>query len=100
MPYKVSELPNVPIYRRLKELRANKNFNQIEEFVTNKIEETNQQDEIYPLITNNAGQLVFFQSGSGENYDENWQKIVVTNIIPDIDESLIEDYIDTEFREL
>mgnify|MGYP001364422587 CR=1 FL=1 len=100
MPYKQSELPNVPIYRRLKELRANKNFNQIEEFVTNKIEETNQQDEIYPLITNNAGQLVFFQSGSGENYDENWQKIVVTNIIPDIDESLIEDYIDIEFREL
>ena len=57
-------------------------------------------DYIYPIITNNAGQLVFFQSCSGENYDENWQKIVVTNIIPDIDESLIEDYIDTEFREL
>jgi hypothetical protein len=100
MPYKISELPNVPIYRRLKELRVNKNFNQIIEFVTNKIEETNQQDELFPLIENDNGQLIFFQSGSGENYDENWQKIIVKNIIPDIDKSLILQYIDTEFREL
>lgn len=100
MPYKVSELPNVPIYQQLKESRANKNLNKITEFVTNKIEETNQEDELYPLITNDTGQLVFFQSGSGENYDENWQKIIVKNVIPDIDESLIEDYIDTEFREI
>jgi len=99
MPYKISELPNVPIYRRLKELRVNKNFNQIIEFVTNKIEETNQQDELFPLIENDNGQLIFFQSGSGENYDENWQKIIVKNIIPDIDKSLILQYIDTEFRE-
>jgi|LWDU01.1.fsa_nt_gi 2-hydroxy-3-keto-5-methylthiopentenyl-1-phosphate phosphatase len=100
MPYKISELPNVPVYRRLKELRVNKNFNQITEFVTSKIELTNQQNELYPLITNNNGQLIFFQSGSGENYDENWQKIIVKNIIPDIDKSLILQYIDTEFREL
>ena len=100
MPYKISELPNVPIYRRLKELRVNKNFNQIIEFVTNKIEETNQQDELFPLIENDNGQLIFFQSGSGENYDENWQKIIVKNIIPDIDKSLTKQYIDTEFREL
>ena len=100
MPYKISELPNVPVYRRMKELRFSRNFNQIEEFVTNKIEETNQQDEIYPLITNDTGHLVFFQSGSGENYDENWQKVIVKNIIPDINESLILQYIDTEFREL
>ena len=99
MPYKISELPNVPIYRRLKELRVNKNFNQIIEFVTNKIEETNQQDELFPLIENDNGQLIFFQSGSGENYDENWQKIIVKNSIPDIDKSLILQYIDTEFRE-
>ena len=89
MPYKISELPNVPVYRRMKELRISRNFNQITEYVTNKIEETNQQDEIYPVITNDTGQLIFFQSGSGENYDENWQKIIIKNIIPDIDESLI-----------
>ena len=100
MPYKISELPNVPVYSRMKALRFSRNFNQIEEFVTNKIEETNQQDEIYPLITNDTGHLVFFQSGSGENYDENWQKVIVKNIIPDINESLILQYIDTEFREL
>ncbi len=99
MPYKVSELPNVPVYKRLRELRVNKNFNQITEFVTNKIEVTNQEEELYPLITNDNGQLIYFQSGSGENYDENWQKIIIKNTIPDIDELLIEDYIDTEFRE-
>ena len=100
MPYKISELPNVPIYQQLKQSRAKKNLNKITEYVTNKIEETNQQDEMYPVIRNNTGQLIFFQSGSGENYDENWQKIVVSNIIPDIDKSLIKQYIDTEFREL
>ena len=100
MPYKISELPNVPVYRRMKELRISRNFNQITEYVTNKIEETNQQDEIYPVITNDTGHLIFFQSGSGENYDENWQKIIIKNIIPDIDESLIPQYIDTGFREL
>lgn len=100
MPYKVSELPNVPVYKRLRELRVNKNFNQITEFVTNKIEVTNQEEELYPLITNDNGQLIYFQSGSGENYDENWQKIIIKNTIPDIDELLIEDYIDTEFREI
>jgi len=100
MPYKISELPNVPIYQQLKQSRAKKNLNKITEYVTNKIEETNQQDEMYPVIRNNTGQLIFFQSGSGENYDENWQKIVVSNIIPDIDKSLTKQYIDTEFREL
>ena len=100
MPYKISELPNVPIYQQLKQSRAKKNLNKITEYVTNKIEETNQQDEMYPVIRNNTGQLIFFQSGSGENYDENWQKTRVKNIIPDIDKSLIEEYIDTEFREL
>ena len=42
MPYKISELPNVPVYRRMKELRFSRNFNQIEEFVTSKIELTKQ----------------------------------------------------------
>ena len=100
MPYKISELPNVPIYQQLKQSRAKKNLNKITEYVTNKIEETNQQDEMYPVIRNNTGQLIFFQSGSGENYDENWQKTRVKNIIPDIDKSLTKQYIDTEFREL
>ena len=44
----------------MKELRFSRNFNQIEEFVTNKIEETNQQDEIYPLITNDTGKRIYF----------------------------------------
>ena len=100
MPYKLSELPNVSLYSSLKQKQLSDNLNRIMTYVNQHIEETNQQDEIYPLITNDTGKRIYFQSGSGENYDENWQKLIVKNIIPDIDESLIEDYIDIEFREL
>ncbi|MBC8422018.1 MAG: hypothetical protein H8E03_01205 [Pelagibacteraceae bacterium] len=99
MPYKLSELKNVPLYRKLRKTRIDNNFNKIMDFVNNTITETNQIDELYPIITNDDNQLIYFQSGSGENYDENWQKTIVKNISPDIDASLISLYIDTTFEE-
>ena len=97
MPYKQSELPNVPLYSSLKQKQFSDNFDKMMTYVDNYIEETGQQDTMYPTIENDSGQLLFFGSGSGENFDTNWQKVVVSNSIPDIDEDLISLYINTTF---
>ena len=97
MPYKQSELPNVKLYNSLKQKQFSDNFDKMMTYVDNYIEETGQQDAQYPTIENDTGQLLFFGSGSGENFDENWQKVVVTNTIPDIDEDLLPLHINTNF---
>ena len=97
MPYKQSELPNVPLYSSLKQKQFSDNFDKMMTYVDNYIEETGQQDTTYPTIENDSGELLFFGSGSGENFDTNWQKVVVSNSIPDIDEDLISLYINTTF---
>jgi|TARA_Y100000034_G_scaffold31548_1_gene38545 hypothetical protein len=97
MPYKQSELPNVPLYSSLKQKQFSDNFNSMMTYVDNYIEETGQQDTQYPTIENQSGQLLFFGSGSGDNFNENWQTVVVSNTIPDIDEELIPLHINTKF---
>ena len=74
------------------------NFDKMMTYVDNYIEETGQQDTHYPTIENDSGQLLCFGSGSGENFDTNWQKVVVPNTIPDIDEDLIPLYINITFE--
>ena len=98
MPYKQSELPNVPLYSSLKRKQFTDNFDSMMTYVNNYIEETEQQDTKYPTIENDTGQLLFFGSGSGENFDEPWQKVVVSNAVPDIDEDLIPLHINTKFE--
>ena len=98
MPYKISELPTVPLYSSLKQKQFSDTFDSMMTYVDNYIEETEQQDTKYPIIENDMGQLLFFGSGSGENFDTNWQKVVVSNTIPDIDETLISLYINTDFE--
>ena len=98
MPYKQSELPNVPLYSSLKQKQFSDNFDSMMTYVDNYIEETSQQDTKYPMIENDLGQLLCFASGSGENFDTNWQKVVVPNTIPDIDEDLIPLHINTTFE--
>ena len=98
MPYKISELPNVPLYSSLKQKQFSYNFDKMMTYVDNYIEETGQQDTKYPTIENDSGELLFFGSGSGENFDTNWQKVVVSNLIPDIDEDLIPLHINTKFE--
>jgi len=97
MPYKQSELPNVPLYSSLKQKQFSDNFDSMMTYVDKYIEETEQQDTQYPTIENKTGQLIFFGSGSGENFNENWQKVVVPNTIPDIDEDLIPLHINIDF---
>jgi hypothetical protein len=67
-------------------------------YVDNYIEETEQLDTKYPIIENETGQLLCFASGSGENFDEPWQKVTVSNTVPDIDEQLIPLHINTKFE--
>ena len=98
MPYKISELPNVPLYSSLKQKQFSNNFDKMMTYVDNYIEETEQQDTKYPIIENDMGQLLFFGSGSGENYDTNWQKTKISSNVPDIDETLISLYINTDFE--
>ena len=98
MPYKQSELPNVPLYSSLKRKQFTDNFDKMMTYVNNYIEETEQQDTKYPTIENEVGQLLFFGSGSGDNFNENWQKVVVSNTVPDIDEDLIPLHINTKFE--
>ena len=98
MPYKQSELPNVPLYSSLKRKQFTDNFDKMMTYVDNYIEETGQQDTQYPIIENEGGQLLFFASGSGENFDEPWQTVVVSNTIPDIDVDLIPLHINTKFE--
>ena len=98
MPYKQSELPNVPLYSSLKQKQFSDNFNSMMTYVDNYIEETGQQDTQYPTIENQSGQLLFFGSGSGDNFNENWQTVVVSNTIPDIDEELIPLHINIKFE--
>ena len=98
MPYKISELPNVPLYSSLKQKQFSDNFDKMMTYVDNYIEETGQQDTKYPRIENESGQLLFFQSGSGANFDTNWQKITVSNEVPDIDENTLPLYININFE--
>ena len=98
MPYKISELPNVPLYSSLKQKQFSYNFDKMMTYVDNYIEETSQQDTMYPRIENDSGQLLFFGSGSGENFDTNWQKITVSNTVPDIDENTLPLYININFE--
>ena len=98
MPYTPSELPNVPLYSLLKRKQFTDNFGKMMTYVDNYIEETEQQDTKYPIIENETGQLLCFGSGSVENFDEPWQKVVVSNTIPDIDEDLIPLHINTKFE--
>jgi hypothetical protein len=98
MPYKISELPNVPLYSSLKQKQFSDNFDKMMTYVDNYIEETSQQDTMYPRIENDSGQLLFFGSGSGENFDTNWQKITVSNTVPDIDENTLPLYININFE--
>ena len=98
MPYKQSELPNVPLYSSLKQKQFSDNFDKMMTYVDNYIEETSQQDTMYPRIENDSGQLLFFGSGSGENFDTNWQKITVSNTVPDIDENTLPLYININFE--
>ena len=98
MPYKQSELPNVPLYSSLKRKQFTDNFDKMMTYVDNYIEETEQLDTKYPIIENETGQLLCFGSGSGENFDTNWQKVIVSNSIPDIDEDLIPLHININFE--
>ena len=59
MPYKQSELPNVPLYSSLKQKQFSDNFDKMMTYVDNYIEETSQQDTKYPTIENDSGQLYF-----------------------------------------
>ena len=63
MPYKQSELPNVPLYSTLKRKQFTDNFDKMMTYVDTYIEETDQQDTKYPIIENQSGQLLFFGSG-------------------------------------
>jgi len=47
MPYKQSELPNVPLYSSLKQKQFSDNFDKMMTYVDNYIEETSQQDTKY-----------------------------------------------------
>ena len=98
MPYTPSELPNVPLYSLLKRKQFTDNFGKMMTYVDNYIEETEQQDTKYPIIENDMGQLLFFGSGSGENFDLDWQKTKISSNVPDIDETLISLYINTDFE--
>ena len=98
MPYKLSELPNVSLYSSLKQKQLSDNLNRIMTYVNQHIEETGQQDTQYPIIENQTGDLIFFGSGSGENFDENWQKVIVSNTIPEIDETIVPLHININFE--
>ena len=98
MPYKINELRNVPLYSSLKQKQFSNNFDKMMTYVNQHIEETDQQETKYPTIENDSGQLLCFGSGSGENFDTNWQKVVVPNTIPDIDEDLIPLHINITFE--
>ena len=98
MPYKISELPTVPLYSSLKQKQFSDNFDKMMTYVDNYIEETGQRDTKYPTIENDSGQLLFFGSGSGENFDTNWQKITISNTVPDIDENTLPLYININFE--
>ena len=98
MPYKQSELPNVPLYSTLKRKQFTDNFDKMMTYVDNYIEETGQQDTQYPIIENEGGQLLFFGSGSRENFDENWQKVIIPTTVPDFDEELIPLHINIKFE--
>ncbi len=98
MPYKVSELRNVPLYRTLWEKQFLDNWHTIIEYVDKHIEETGQQDAKHPIIENQSGDLLFFGNRSGKNYDTKWQKVVIKNSFPDIDEDLIPLHININFE--